>query len=178
MNALKKLGSGLAILIIGILLMGLFLSEDFSMERSIVINAPAEKVFAQVNDLKNWPNWSPWNKMDPNMKMNYSSNTIGANAWYSWESKEDNVGKGKLSILESQANTLMKTKIEFEGFDSPGYGHWKLEPEGSGTKVTWGFSGKADNYLGRYMGVMMPMMMGSIFEQGLRDLKKISEGKV
>lgn len=178
MNALKKLGSGFAILIVGILLMGLFLAEDFSVERSIVIQAPANKVFVQVNDLKNWEKWSPWKKMDPNMKISYSTSTAGKDAWYSWESQDDNVGKGKLSIIESKENELMKTKLEFSGFDSPGYGHWKLEADGTNTKVTWSFSGKAENFFGRYMGAMMDMMMGGVFEQGLQDLKKISEGDV
>lgn len=174
MQALKKIGTGLGILIVGILVMGLFLAEEFAIERSIVINAPAEKVFTQVNDLRNWSNWSPWHKLDPNMKITFSDNTAGLNAWYSWDSKDENVGQGKLSIIESQTNQVMKTKIEFPGFPVS-YGSWKLEPEGNGTKVTWGFSGTAGDYWGRYFGAMMDMMMGSTFEQGLQDLKKVSE---
>ena len=160
MEAIKKVGSGLVILISGVLLMGLFLSDEYAMERSIVINAPADKVFAQVNDLRNWEKWSPWYKQDANMTINYSTNPVGKDAWYSWESTNEEVGKGKLSIIESQENMLMKTKLQFGGFNAPGYGHWKLEKTGNGTKVTWGFSGKADNYWFKYVGAMMDMMMG------------------
>ena len=42
-------------------------SDSFHLERSTRIDAPADVVFAQVNDFKNWDAWSPWAKLDPNM---------------------------------------------------------------------------------------------------------------
>jgi hypothetical protein len=33
---------------------------DFRVTRSASIDAPPEVVFAQVNDLRKWNDWSPW----------------------------------------------------------------------------------------------------------------------
>jgi hypothetical protein len=42
--------------------------STFRVERSIAVAAPPETVFAQVNDFHAWDAWSPWAKLDPQMK--------------------------------------------------------------------------------------------------------------
>jgi hypothetical protein len=41
---------------------------DFRIQRTALIAAPAQAVFAQVNDFRNWLAWSPWEKLDPQLK--------------------------------------------------------------------------------------------------------------
>jgi len=152
------------------------ISPNVEVERSIEINAPIEKVFAQANDLKNWENWSPWFEKDPNMKIIYSSPTMGKDAFYSWESDNENVGLGKLRILESVENSSIKTELLFDGEDDPAFGGWKFEKTNNGTKVSWGF--KADmgmNPVARYVALFLDGMVGPDFEKGLANMKKHCE---
>jgi len=54
MRILKIIGLSLAAIVLLIAIVGLFLPSTVSIERSIVINATAEKSYEQVNVLKNW----------------------------------------------------------------------------------------------------------------------------
>src|SRR5438477_7743282 len=67
--------------------------DAYHVERSATIDAPAATVFAQINDLSVWKEWSPWEKRDPAMKRTLSANTSGVGATYAWEGNKD-VGKG------------------------------------------------------------------------------------
>src|SRR5215510_7176335 len=42
--------------------------DAYHVERSTTVDAPAATVFAQVDDLSVWKEWSPWEKRDPAMK--------------------------------------------------------------------------------------------------------------
>ena len=165
----------MVILVVALVIVGFLMPSARHIERSIVVNAKADAVFAQVNDLKKWNSWSPWFKMDPNSKMVFSDNSAGLGAYYTWESTNSNVGKGKLTIEESTPYSLVKSKLEFEGM-SESHAYFKMEPEGENTKVTWAIdSNLGNNPFFRLMGVMMDKMLGDIFMQGLTDLKKVAE---
>src|ERR1043166_9670445 len=69
----------------------------YTVERSATINAPAPVVFAQVNDFHKWEAWSPWGKIDPNIKKEFSAHAAGNGAVYSWVGNSD-VGEGKMTI--------------------------------------------------------------------------------
>jgi len=76
----------LIVVVIAIILVLARLRPDsFSIERSTLIQAPPEKVFPYINDLRNWAAWSVWEKMDPNMKKTYSTNSVGQGASYEWK---------------------------------------------------------------------------------------------
>ncbi|HRH65211.1 MAG TPA: SRPBCC family protein [Bacteroidia bacterium] len=175
MKILKNIVLILVFLIVALVIVGLLMPSSRHMERSVNVSAKPETVFSYVNDLKKWNSWSPWFKMDPNSKMVFSEPAAGSGANYTWDSENANVGKGKLTIEESIPSELVKTKIEFEGMEDS-HAYFKLEPEGESTKVTWAFdSNMGNNPFFRLMGLMMDKMMGKIFEDGLADLKKVSE---
>ena len=50
---------------------------DFRIVRSRKVAAPPEVVHAYVNDFHKWPEWSPWEKLDPAMKRDYSGAPAG-----------------------------------------------------------------------------------------------------
>src|SRR5436853_7527246 len=70
-------------------------SEDLKVSRSATMTAAPAQVFEQVNDFHKWDAWSPWAKLDPNMKTTFSGPVSGKDASYSWVGNDD-VGEGKM----------------------------------------------------------------------------------
>jgi hypothetical protein len=58
--------------------------DTFRLERSAVMKAPPDKVFAHLNNLKRWNEWSPWAKKDPAMSQTYSGPETGVGAAQAW----------------------------------------------------------------------------------------------
>ncbi|MEZ4840683.1 MAG: SRPBCC family protein [Flavobacteriaceae bacterium] len=64
MKYLKYILLLLLLIIVGGSIYVATLDSDFEVTRSRTINAPAEVVFKNVADYKNWPSWSPWIEKD------------------------------------------------------------------------------------------------------------------
>lgn len=177
MKLLKKIGIGLVALILLIVIVSLLLPSKIHVERSLVINAPAERIFEQVNTLKYWNDWCPWNMIDPNAKWIYNDIPSGKGASYKWTSEHKEVGNGTMTVVESQPNTFIAVELDFDG-RGKGMGTFKFEPADGGTKTTWGMDADMGmNPIGKIMGLFMDKMMGPKFDEGLQNLKKIAETK-
>lgn len=172
----KKILFGLLGAIVLLIIVGFFLPGKIEIERSIVINAPAEYAFEEVDVLQNWPKWSYWNTQDPNMKVSYSQQPNGVGAHYTWES--ESMGEGKLNITESIPNTSIKADLDFmeQGTAKAWY---NFQPESEGTKVTMGFVTEFGmNPIMRWVGsTMMKSEMNKAFDYNLNKLKEIAEAK-
>ena len=114
MKIIKKILIVLVVLIAIAAIAGMFMSSKFSMERSIVINANEQVIFDQVNILKNWEKWSPWQKMDLTSKMTYFGPESGVGAGYTWVSENKSTGSGTLTISESVPNQKVTTDLDFK----------------------------------------------------------------
>lgn len=146
MKALKVIGIILLILIGLPLIISLFLPSKVHVERSKVIEAPSEVVFQQVNTLKNWEEWSPWHEIDLEMKLMYDGPTAGEGASYSWTSKHDRVGNGKVTILKSVPYDTILIDMDFmENGKAKGSYYFERQPRG--VKVTWGMDSELTNPL-------------------------------
>ena len=174
MRALKIIV--LLILAISVLVFGVgaFLSKDFRVERSIVIDAAPEAVFDEVNTLEKWNAWSPWIAMDPTIDNTYSGPASGVGAKVSWTSEKS--GDGTQTITLSERPTRIETALDFGEMGQPN-ADWTFEPEGDGTKVTWGLTGEAAGPLGGYFAMMIDGMLGTLYEDGLSRLKDVVESK-
>ena len=80
MRFLKRLLIGLVLLLAAFVTVVWFQPDDYRLTRQTVIAAPAAAVFAQVNDLRKWDDWSPWAKLDPDAKVTFSGPQSGAGA--------------------------------------------------------------------------------------------------
>ena len=153
--------------------------DAYHVERSASIEAPAATVFAQIDDLSVWKEWSPWEKKDPAMKRTLSATPSGVGATYAWEGNKE-VGKGKMTITDSRPGEKVGEKLEFiEPFQSQADISFTLAPENATTtKVTWAMDGK-HNFISKAFSVVKPMdgMIGKDFEEGLANLKKVAEAK-
>jgi len=176
-KVLKIISFALLFIVIFSLVVALFVSNEMNYEKSITINAPIDSVWENINSLADLDKWSPWNDYDPNMKkeMFGTDGTIGAKQ--SWDSNNENVGKGSQTISKINAPTLFETDLKFyEPFESEANAYIRLVDEGSSTKVTWGFESEM-NYPFNLMKLFMNMeeAMDKDWNNGLSKLRQLSE---
>ncbi len=164
-------------IILLILIFGMLSPRYAKFERSIEINAGEEKVFEQMNDLKNFvQNWSPWTAKDSNAKQSFSGSATGKGSIFNWDGNPKTVGKGTMTITESEQNKKVKTHIEFAGRGEAD-ATWSISKIADGkVKVTWDFhADNKNNPIARIFGRMMEKFMGGDYEEGLGRLKKKCE---
>lgn len=152
--------------------------DDFRITRSITIAAPADVVFTQINDLHAWQSWSPWAKKDPNAQVSYAGPQAGKGSSFQWSGNSD-VGEGAMTIIESRPSQLVKFRLDFiKPFTATNNSEFVLTQTPQGTNVSWSMYGK-NNFIGKIIGIFMDCekMVGPDFEQGLSNLKLVSEIK-
>jgi uncharacterized protein YndB with AHSA1/START domain len=145
--------------------------SGFTIERSAEIAAPPEAVFALLNDFHQWGRWSPWEKLDPNMKRMFDGPQSGPGASYSWAGNGD-VGEGRMKIAEAKPSESVTIDVEFlKPFPAKNRTTFTLEPSAGGTKVRWAMQGE-NGFVGKAMSLVMDMdaMIGKDFEEGLANL--------
>ena len=150
--------------------------NSFRVERSAMIDAPPEKIFPFITDFHQWTAWSPWEKIDPGLKRSYEGATEGVGAAYSWEGNSK-VGAGRMEIQEATPPSRIAIKLDFtRPFKANNRTQFHLEPQGAGSRVTWGMDGE-NQFMGKVMGVFMNMdkLVGKDFEAGLANLKSLAE---
>ena len=164
--------------------LGLFLAfvatrpDTFRVERSRVIAAPPERVYALIHDLRAFNTWNPYERKDPAIQGEYSPATAGPGARYAWRS--DKVGTGSMEIVDATAPRRVGMKLDFVApFEAHNQVEFSLVPEGAGTtRVTWSMQGPVP-YLAKIAHLLFNMdhMVGQDFEDGLTNLQAVAQKK-
>jgi Polyketide cyclase / dehydrase and lipid transport len=171
----KKIAIALVVLIAAILAFAATKPNSFHFERSAMINAAPEKIQPLIADFRNWPQWSPWEKLDPNMKRTFSGTARGPGAIYEWSGNSD-VGSGRMEIV-SATPTDVQIKLDFlEPMATSNLTKFVLTPTGNATNVIWTMDGPMP-YISKLMTVFVSMesLLSKDFEKGLADLKAAAE---
>jgi hypothetical protein len=153
---LKIIGLGVAVLVGIVLVVAATRPNDFRVQRSASIKAPAEKIFPHINDLHAFNTWNPFNKKDPHIK-------------------------GRIEITESRPAAEVRMSLHILApMEGRNVVEFSLKPEGGeagqATRVTWAIQGPMP-YISKVLSVFCDMdaMIGKEFENGLADLKAIVE---
>jgi len=171
---LKKILLTLAVLVVVFFIIVATRPAEFRVSRSAAIPAPAAVVFEQVNSLHRFQGWSPWAKIDPACKYIYSGPETGVGASYTWAGNQD-VGEGRMTIIESKPDELVRFKLEFlKPFAATNTAELSLKSIGDQTEVTWSIYGE-NNFMMKLFGLFMDFekMTGADFERGLSNLKSV-----
>ncbi|MET0380166.1 MAG: SRPBCC family protein [Spongiibacteraceae bacterium] len=173
---LKIIAIVVVVLVAGLLLVAAMQPDDFRVQRSATIKAPPEKIFALINHLPSWRQWSPYEKKDPDMQRQFSGPESGVGAAYAW-SGDKNVGKGDMKIAAVTEPSKIVIDLNFiEPFQAHNVAEFDLIANGESTEVTWSMRGQ-QVFIGKVMGLIINMdrMVGGDFELGLANLKAIAE---
>jgi hypothetical protein len=146
--------------------------DTFRVQRSALVKAPLQTVSPLISDFHRWGAWSPWEKLDPELKRTYNGAASGKGAVYAWEGNAK-VGKGRMEIIDPTTPSLITIKLDFLApFEAHNIAEFSLEPEGDATKVTWTMTGPSPYFPAKIMQVFMSMdsMVGKDFEKGLASM--------
>lgn len=159
-------------------LLSLLLPSRAVVERSGVIDAPVEKVYSQVNDLKTWQSWNPWMASHD---ITFSPVSSGTGAYGNWVvTQSDKRIPVKVAIANSEALKGVYYDMNFEGL-KPVKGTFNFRPsaDGKGTVIMWRVETKL-GYLPwwKFRGFLADRLTGPQLEDGLTKLKSICEGGV
>jgi uncharacterized protein YndB with AHSA1/START domain len=150
---------------------------DFRITRSRTVSAPPAVVHGYVNDFHKWPEWSPWEKLDPTMKKEISGPPTGPGATYYWTGN-NKVGEGRMTITDSRPPQSVTLRLEFmRPWKATNTTQFDFVPSGSGTNVTWAMTGQ-NNFMAKAFGVFMNLdkVVGTDFEKGLASLDTATAG--
>jgi uncharacterized protein YndB with AHSA1/START domain len=174
---MKKILIAIAALVVAVIALGYVLPDKVQVERSIIINAPQERVYALVADLSAADRWQPWAAMDPDMTKEVSGSGVGQKQV--WKSKKLGDGSQEITALNPPAHVDYALDFGDMGVATAAM---TLEPAGDAVKVVWSMNANMREgvpfYMqpvSTYMGFFMDGMVGKDYEKGLANLKRIAE---
>lgn len=167
----------IACIIALLLFIALFMKKGYMVQSEIIINAPQEKVFDYLKQLKNQDNFNKWVMVDPNMKREFKGTDGTIGFIYAWKgNKKASEGEQEIKALEEGKH--IETEIRFTGsFMAVAYTNYTLETEEDNqTKVRWSNT----STLKYPMNITIPMvekMLPKDMNVSLMNLKTILENQ-
>lgn len=168
----------LGILVVLALFVAFIASRDgnFKYEVSEHINAPVEKVFPYISDLKKGSEWSPFEKVDPNMKKEYQGvpNQVGAKFIFAGNNE---AGSGSVEIIKIVPNEMVELRLLMTApMAADNIVTYHISSDGDGTKFTWSMSGDG-GFFGKLVTFFVDCekLVTDQFKQGIANLKTIVE---
>lgn len=145
---------------------------DLLVEKSIVINLPAQEVYSFLKYATNQNHFSVWNQKDPNRKTvnTGEDGTIGFIT--AWDSKDKSVGAGAQEITDLIENERIEYVIRFERpMKNTAVSKFVLDDLGDNkTQVSWDFRGPTKFPMSLFKGIFQKML-GKDMGQSLRQLQ-------
>ncbi len=171
----RRMLSVLLSIVVAIIVVGFFLPRDVVVQRSQLIETSPDVVFAVLNDLRYFSEWSPWYARDPDAGYRLEGPQAGVGATLAW-SDEGGSGAGRLWITAASPPDLIELRMELGETESENF--FRLQSAQGNTEVTWGMRMQFGVFdlTGRYIGLMLPGLVGGDFSQGLERLKDYLEG--
>ena len=141
----------------------------FTVKKSILINAPLEKVYASVRDLRQWTKWSPWLIVEPECESTYTDDgkTCG------WDGRI--IGSGEMEITSEEANQSIDYQLRFlKPWKSISSANFSFSQKEGQVEAIWTMHGSVPFFM-FFMKSMMSAFVGMDFERGLKMLKDYME---
>jgi uncharacterized protein YndB with AHSA1/START domain len=152
------------------------MGKTLHVQRSAVIPAPPERIFALLDDFRQWEHWSPWEELDPNMTHTYSGPERGVGAVHEWKGNKK-AGEGRMEIVDADPPHRLDMDVKFiRPFKSENTTRLTLAENGPGsTNVTWSMDSPMP-FMMRIADIFMNMdkRIGGDFEKGLAKLSSLA----
>jgi len=175
MNVLKIILIVIVAIIGLLLIVALFVKNDYTIEREATINKPAAEVFDYIRYVKNQDYYNKWVMADPNMKKEFKGSDGAVGFVYAWDGN-DKAGKGEQEITMIDMGRELDLEIRFlKPFE--GTAHTKMITKSASenqTVVSWSMAGRS-KYPMNITNLFTGTMLGKDLEISLLNLKNILE---
>lgn len=176
LSILFRLLGVIAVFVLIVLLIGTLIPRDYDASTHVVIKAPPEVIFPELNTIKRWSNWSMWSEhVTEGLTVSYDGPAAGVGSIQKWVEPR---GTGVLEITESVLNEKVEFVSEFSNFPAM-ENIIRLSPQSNGTKVTWQSTGSLPSgpFYG-WFGMTINDSLEMEFRKALNKLKVQSETKM
>jgi hypothetical protein len=172
MKILRNAAIAIAAILVLLLVIAFFLPSKFVVERSTLIAAPVDSIYARVAAPRTWATWSAWTvKEDSTLLYTCAGPESGVGAIMKFTAQR--MGNGELAIVEAVPGRAVGYQLRLTGTDMKVNGRITLEPAGSGTRITWRDSGDLGrNVLLRYLAPMLEKNLAAAYEKNFQGLTR------
>jgi uncharacterized protein YndB with AHSA1/START domain len=150
--------------------------STYTVQRSTTIAAPAQRIYDHIIDFHQWPQWSPWEDIDPDMQRTYSGADAGPGAAYAWSGNRK-AGAGRMEITSATEPTKVDIDLHFDKpFKADNVIVFDIVPGDGGQLVTWTLTGTLTP-MTKIFSIFKSMdsLVGPDFERGLGRLRAAAE---
>jgi len=149
--------------------------STFDFSRATTIDAEAALIHGFIDDFHEWPKWSPWEDVDPDLRRTYAGPDSGVGAHYAWAGNRK-AGEGSMEITSSTPEQIGIRLTFLKPWKASNQVTFTLAPTGHGTEVTWRMTGEHKGFAGMIMKTFgMDRLVGKDFDKGLTRLKATAE---
>ena len=148
---------------------------DFEMSRSAHVDADPATLKALIDDFRQWPQWSPWEGADPDLRRTYSGTQSGVGSVYVWSGNKQ-AGEGRMEIVRSTPDAVVVDLRFLKPFKATNVTRFDLVARDGGTDVTWTMTGTRSAIMGLAGKLFFDKAIGKDFDKGLAALKAAAEG--
>jgi len=175
MHALKIILFLIAAVIGLVLIIALFVKNDYLIEREVTVNKPASEVFDYIRYVKNQDHYNKWVMMDPGMKKEFRGIDGAVGFVYAWDGN-DKAGKGEQEITKVDMGGVLDVEIRFKR-PFEGTAHTQMTTRRLSedqTAVRWTMAGSS-KYPMNITNLFTGTILGKDLEESLLNLKKVLE---
>lgn len=147
---------------------------DFSLSRTTRIHAAPTVVHALVDDFREWQRWSPWERLDPDLRREYSGPDHGVGSTYRWSGNKK-AGEGEMRITASTPAAVVVDLEFLKPLKASNTTTFALVPVGDVTEVTWTMAGTRSAIMSLAGRLFFDKAIGGDFDKGLAALKREAE---
>lgn len=165
----RKLFGILLALIVVLIVIGFLLPTTVVVERSRVIDRSPEVLFEVLSDLRHFTQWAPWLARHPDMAWHLEGPPRGVGATLVWRETPE-TGESRLRIVATTPPERVDLALEMGEVE---FDNWfRITPDEGGQRVSWGMRAQfgALDLVGRYVGLILPGLIGSDYREGLERL--------
>jgi Polyketide cyclase / dehydrase and lipid transport len=176
MSIVKRILSGVALIVAALLVVAYFLPQEARVTRSVEIAAPLSAIFAIASDLGRFKEWSPWVDVDRATPYALSGPAVGEGQTLNWVSQDPTIGSATMVLTIVDGRRYLEMSLAF-GHQAKARTWIEFTPNGGTTHVTWGFGTDTGlNPVARYFGLLgLDHAIGPAYEKGLARLKVVAE---
>jgi uncharacterized protein YndB with AHSA1/START domain len=165
----RRLFAVLLSLVVVLVVVGFLLPASAIVERDRNFEQPPEVLFEVLSDLRHFTRWTPWLDGDDPDAFRLEGPPSGVGATLVWRQATE-AGASRMWITAIEPGRRIDFDLEFGENEAQGW--FIIEPDGLDQQVRWGLTMRfgALDLVGRYVGLMLPGLVGREYDRGLEQL--------